>query len=57
MDATKERYYMVKPEYMDKWLVPGESADAIIHSKEYIHRLAREWGMTVDELLEQMEEI
>ncbi len=53
----RERRYMVKPEYLDKWLVPGESADAIILGEEYINRLAYEWGVAVDDLMEQVEEI
>ena len=48
--------YRVRPVCLDNWLAHGDSADEVIVSKEEIERLAREWGMTVEELMEQVEE-
>lgn len=50
------KQYKVKPEYLDNWLAHGDSADEVIVSEEEINRLAREWGMTVEDLMEQVEE-
>lgn len=49
--------YKVKTEYLDSWLAHGDSADEVIVDEDEINRLAREWGVTVDELMEQVEEI
>lgn len=51
------KQYKVKPEYLDNWLAHGDSSDEVIVDENEINRLAREWGMTVDELMEQVEEI
>lgn len=53
-----QRSFHVLPEYQDAWyggLSTDEIGDAIV-SEEEIKRLAREWGATVDELMEQVEE-
>ena len=50
------KQYRVKPEYMDNWLAHGDSADEVIVTEAEIRRLAREWGTTVDELMDQVEE-
>lgn len=50
------KQYRVKPEYMDNWLAHGDSADEIIVDENEINRLAREWGMSVEDLMEQVEE-
>lgn len=47
--------YMVKSECWDMWQVSNEE-EAIVDYAE-IERLADEWEMTVEELLEQVEEI
>lgn len=50
--------YKVKVEYQDAWfggLPTDEIGDAVV-SEEEIERLALEWGMTVGELMEQVEE-
>lgn len=49
--------YKVKTEYLDSWLAHGDSADEVIVDEDEINRLAREWGVTVDKLMEQVEEI
>lgn len=57
--TMNERKYHVLPEYQDSWyggIPTDEIGDAIV-SEDEIQRLAHEWGMTVDELLEQVEEI
>lgn len=54
-----ERRYHVLPEYQDSWyggIPTAEIGDAIVTETE-IQRLAHEWGVTVDELMEQVEEI
>lgn len=54
-----ERRYHVLPEYQDSWyggLSTEEIGDAIVTETE-IQRLAREWGVAVDKLMEQVEEI
>lgn len=51
--------YKVKPEYQDAWfggLSTDEIGDAIV-TKEEIERLAREWDMSVEELMDQVEEV
>lgn len=53
-----ERRYHVLPEYQDSWyggLSTEEIGDAIVTEAE-IERLAREWGVTVEDLMEQVEE-
>lgn len=50
------KQYRVKPEYMDNWLAHGDSADEVIVDENEINRLAREWGMSVEDLMEQVEE-
>ena len=54
--ADEMKQYRVKPEYMDNWLAHGDSADEVIVSEEEINRLALEWGMSVKDLMEQVEE-
>lgn len=50
-----EPEYRIKPEYLDEW---GEdvTADYVI-TQEELERLAREWDKSIDELLEQLEEV
>ena len=53
-----ERRYHVLPEYQDSWYggIPTEEiGDAIVTEAE-IQQLAREWGVTVEDLMEQVEE-
>lgn len=50
------KQYRVKPEYLDNWLAHGDSADEVIVDENEINRLAREWGMSVEDLMEQVEE-
>lgn len=53
-DLLLNSFYMVRPEYRDRWSSdPGW--DGITNMTE-IERLAREWGMTVEDLMEQVEE-
>ena len=49
------KQYRIKPEFWSAW---GEAVDenTIIDTAE-IERLAREWDMTVDALMEQVEEV
>ena len=47
--------YRVMNEYLDKWT--RESVDELIVDDAEIARLAREWDVTVDELMEQVEKI
>ena len=54
-----EKTYHVLPEHQDAWyggLSTEEIGDAIVTEFE-IQRLAREWGRTMDELMEEVEEI
>lgn len=49
--------YKVKPEYQDAWfggLPTDEIGDAIVSEKE-INRLAREWGVSLFDLLAQVD--
>lgn len=51
--------YRVRPEFWDMWF-GGMSTDEIGNaevSSEEISRLAVEWGVTVEELMEQVEEV
>lgn len=50
-----EPEYRIKPEYLDEW---GEdvTADYIITQDE-LEWLARQWDKSIDELLEQLEEV
>lgn len=54
--------YRVKDEYIDQWY-GSESTDAIEAQQEKgftleeVKRLASEWGCSVDDLMEQLEEI
>lgn len=53
------KQYKVKPEYQDAWfggLPTDEIGDAIV-SEDEINRLSREWGMPVEDLMEQVEEV
>lgn len=50
------KQYKVKSEYLDNWLAHGDSADEVIVSEEEINRLTLEWGMSVEDLMEQVEE-
>lgn len=54
-DLLLNPFYMVRPEYRDLWSNDPEW-DGIVTDDE-IRRLAREWGKTVEELMEQLEEI
>lgn len=45
--------YQVMSEYAERW---GIDADMVVDDAE-IERLAREWDCTVEELMEQVEEI
>lgn len=47
--------YKVKPEYLDNWLVHGDSADEVIVDENKINRLAREWGVSLFDLLAQVD--
>lgn len=49
------KQYKVKQEYMDNWLAHGDSADEVIVSEEEINRLAMEWGMSLFDLLGQVD--
>ena len=54
-----QRIYRVIPKYWDDWfwgLSSKEIGDATVTEDE-IKRLAREWSVTVEDLLEQVEEI
>ena len=50
-----EKKYLVWPEYRDLWS-NDPKWDGTVDEKE-IKRLASEWGKTVDELMEQVEEV
>ena len=49
-----EMQYVVRPEYRDLWSSDIEW-DGVVTEKEIV-RLSREWGKTVEELMEQVEE-
>ena len=46
--------YRVLPEYLDQWTT--EPGDCIVDLPE-IRRLAREWGVPLEELMQQVEEV
>lgn len=49
--------YRIKAEYIDNYSSDPEfCSDPVIDETELL-RLAREWGMTAEEILEQVEEI
>lgn len=52
------KQYRVKPEYYDSWYgtIPTSEITGIVALND-ITRLAAEWGMTAEELMEQVEEI
>lgn len=50
------KQYRVKAEFVDKWFGGNAYNDEPIDEAE-IESLAREWGMTVEELAEQVEEV
>ena len=54
---SDETAYRVLPEYIDAWSDQSECPDELIVTREEIERLAGEWGVDVDALLEQVEEI
>jgi len=49
--------YIVKNEFVDLWSSDAEFAENPIVEFEEIERLANEWGLTVDELLNQVDAI
>ena len=53
-DEAIEQKYTVIPEYRDLWSNDPEW-DGTVDAKE-IERLSREWGKSVEELMEQVEE-
>jgi hypothetical protein len=53
--AKTYRHYRVLPEYRDLWSNDSDW-DGIVDAKE-IDRLANEWGMMVEELMKQVEEV
>ena len=48
------RTYKIKEEYIDKW--GSDANDETIVTYEQVKRFAHDWEITVDELLEQLEE-
>lgn len=49
--------YRVRSEYVDKWSNDSEWADNPIVDEAEIERLAREWEVPIDDLMEQVERI
>lgn len=47
--------YKVKTEYMDSWIGNGEGTDELIVTEAEIEELALGWGVTVEELMEEVE--
>lgn len=50
------KHFKVKPEFFDNWFVSDFDPDYIIDMDE-VEQLAIEWDTTVEELLEQLDEI
>ena len=48
-----ERLYRILPEYYDEW---GCTSDTCVITESDMLRLCEEWGITVDEAMEQLEE-
>lgn len=51
------KQYRVKPEFIDKWGSDYEWALDPVVSEDDIRDMANGWGMAVDELMDQVEEI
>lgn len=49
--------YRVKEEYADLWNDHSDSTTPVIVDEEEISRLASEWGVDIDTLMKQVEEI
>ena len=47
--------YRVKTEYLSGWT--NAAVDVLIVDEREINRLAREWGMTVSALMQEVEEL
>ncbi len=48
-----EKLYRILPEYYDLW---GCTSDTCVITESDMLRLCEEWGITVDEAMEQLEE-
>lgn len=48
-----EKLYRILSEYYDEW---GVTSDTCIITSSEVLRLCNEWGITVEEALEQLEE-
>ena len=48
------KHYRVLPEYIDKWT--QEALDDLTVDEAEIERLSREWGVSIESLMEQVEE-
>lgn len=47
--------YHIKPEYLPKW--GAETTEDTIITEDELRRLSLEWGTSIDELADQLEEI
>ena len=54
MKQNDMKQYKILPQYYDEWGCVEEGNDIVTFDE--IKRLAVEWGMTVEELIEQVEE-
>lgn len=52
----KDRKYWILPEYVGEWTNSDNPEDWIVSLREIV-RLANEWGVTVDELMREVEEM
>lgn len=51
-----KKRFRILPEYVDQWTDSDRPEDWIVDLPE-IQRLAAEWGLTVEQLLDEVEEI
>lgn len=51
-----KKRYRILPEFVDEWTNSDNPEDWIVDLPE-IQRLAFEWGLTVEQLLDEVEEI
>lgn len=49
------KQYKVKAEFVDEWYGGNDYTDELI-SEDEIKNLAADWGMSVDDLMDQVEE-
>lgn len=54
-ELEDETEFSVLPEYIDKWT--NEAVDELTVTRKELERLSAEWGISVEELLDQVEEI